>query len=175
MELKELTERMLDLLGITEIKDIPIKLFQVVRSNDALVFVAFSEMVPDLNTDWLQKIYQYYMADRKEKMQDYTPKSLARFMSKLAGNGDVMTDLCAGSGALTIQHWGRNNDQKFELYEMDENVIPVLLFNMAVRNIECMVYHADVLQQEIYHAYRINKGEKFGVFLEVGHEKNVNL
>ena len=175
MELKELTERMLDLLDISEIKDIPIELFQVVRSNDVSVFEAFSEIVPDLNTDWLQKVYQYYMADRKEKMQDYTPKSLAQFMSKLAGNGDIMTDLCAGSGALTIQHWVRNKDQKFELYEVDEKVIPILLFNMAVRNIECTVYHADVLQQEIYHTYRIKKGEKFGVFLEVENEKNVNF
>lgn len=30
----------------------------------------------DLNTDELQKIFQYHYADRKEKMQDYTPASL---------------------------------------------------------------------------------------------------
>ena len=175
MDLKELTERMLDLLGILVIKDMPAKLFQAVRQNDVSVYAAFLEMVPDLSIDWLQKVYQYYMADRKEKMQDYTPKSLARFMSKLAGDGDIITDLCAGSGALTIQHWARNNNQNFELYEVDENVIPILLFNMAVRNIECTVYHADVLQQEIYHTYRIKKGEKFGEFLEEENEKDVNF
>ena len=175
MELKELTEKMLDLLGISEVKDMPERIFWVVRMNDTSVYTAFSQMVPDLNIDWLQQIYQYYMADRKEKMQDYTPKNLAQFMSKLAGDGDVITDLCAGSGALTIQCWSRNNDQKFELYEVDENVIPILLFNMAVRNIECIVCHADVLQQEIYHTYQIKKGEKFGIFWEVENEKNDNL
>ena len=76
MELKELTEKMLDLLGISEVKDMPERIFWVVRMNDTSVYTAFSQMVPDLNIDWLQQIYQYYMADRKEKMQDYTPKIL---------------------------------------------------------------------------------------------------
>lgn len=107
------------------------------------------DIVKDLSVDWLQMIYQYYYADRKEKMQDYTPKSLALFMGKLAGEADKITDLCAGSGALTIQRWNMNHEQRFELYEFDENVIPFLLFNMAVRNIECTVYHSDVLQQEV--------------------------
>lgn len=100
-------------------------------------------------------------------MQDYTPKSLALFMGKLAGEADKITDLCAGSGALTIQRWNMNHEQRFELYEFDENVIPFLLFNMAVRNIECTVYHSDVLQQEVYHTYKITKGEHFGKFKEV--------
>jgi type I restriction enzyme M protein len=26
--------------------------------------------------DWMQKIYQYYLADRQEKKQDYTPASI---------------------------------------------------------------------------------------------------
>ncbi len=79
----------------------------------------------------------------------------------------MTTDLCAGSGALTIQRWNENHEQKFELYEFDENVIPFLLFNMAIRNIECTVYHSDVLQQEIYHIYKIGKGKTFGKFSEV--------
>ena len=100
-------------------------------------------------------------------MQDYTPKSLALFMGKLAGEADKITDLCAGSGALTIQKWDMNHEQRFDLHEFDENVIPFLLFNMAVRNIECTVYHSDVLQQEVYHTYKITKGKYFGKFEEV--------
>lgn len=73
-----------------------------------------------------------------------------------------------GSGALTIQRWVMNHNQRFELYEFDENVIPFLLFNMAVRNIECVIYHSDVLQQEVFHTYRIRKSEKFGIFEEAG-------
>ena len=167
MELKELTEKMTGLLCVENADELSDKLFESVKSNDMKVYEKFSELVQDLSIDWLQKIYQYYCADRKEKMQDYTPKSIAVFMGKLTGEADIITDLCAGSGALTIQKWNINPDQKFELYEFDDNVIPYLLFNMAVRNIGCTVYHSDVLQQEVYHKYKIHRGERFGRFEEV--------
>lgn len=48
-------------------------------------------------------------------MQDYTPKSLAVFMGKLAGKSDIVTDMCAGSGALTIQNgiWTRTKNLNY--------------------------------------------------------------
>ena len=97
-------------------------------------------------------------------------------MSLLVGdNVDTIIDMCAGSGALTIQKWNMNNNLKFELYELDTNVIPFLLFNMAVRNIECIVYNADILQQEIFHVYKIEKGDKYGIFKEVDNEHSFNI
>lgn len=167
MELKELSEKVKPLFEAENIDELPKRIFDAVKDNDVEKYEEFFELVKDLSVDWLQMIYQYYLADRKEKMQDYTPKSLALFMGKLIGDADVIVDLCAGSGALTIQKWCMNHEQKFELYEFDENVIPFLLFNMAVRNIECTVYHSDVLQQEILHTYKINRGEKYGKFMEV--------
>lgn len=167
MELKELSEKVKSLFEAEDINELPKRILNTVKDNDSEKYEDFCKIVKDLSIDWLQMIYQYYLADRKEKMQDYTPKSLALFMGKLIGDADVITDLCAGSGALTIQKWCMNNEQKFELYEFDENVIPFLLFNMAVRNIECTVYHADVLQQENFHTYKISRGEKYGKFREV--------
>lgn len=167
MELKELSEKVKTLFGTENIDELPKRIFDVVKNNDVRKYEEFFELVKDLSVDWLQMIYQYYLADRKEKMQDYTPKSLALFMGKLIGDADVIVDLCAGSGALTIQKWCMNHEQKFELYEFDENVIPFLLFNMAIRNIECIVYHSDVLQQEILHTYKISRWEKYGKFREV--------
>lgn len=168
MELKELVEKTLDLLEIENTDEMSKRLFDVVINNDIHVNERFCKMVGnDLSVDWMQMIFQYYHADRKEKMQDYTPKSLARFVSRLAGESDVIIDMCAGSGALTIQKWSMTPEQKFELYEFDENVIPFLLFNMAVRNIECTVYHADVLQDEVFHTYTVSKGDKYGEVKEV--------
>lgn len=167
MELKELSEKVKSLFEAENIDELPKRILNTVKDNDSEKYEDFCKIVKDLSIDWLQMIYQYYLADRKGKMQDYTPKSLALFMGKLIGDADVITDLCAGSGALTIQKWCMNNEQKFELYEFDENVIPFLLFNMAVRNIECTVYHADVLQQENFHTYKISRGEKYGKFREV--------
>ncbi len=169
MELKEITERMLELLNVKSTEELSDRLFEVVKNNDMTIYEKFCEIVEnDLSIDWMQMIFQYYQADRREKMQDYTPKSLAVLMGKLAGKADEITDLCAGSGALTIQKWSMDQDQRFILYEMDYKVIPFLLFNMAVRNIECVIYHSDVLQQKVFHTYRIRKSEKFGIFEEAG-------
>lgn len=169
MELKELTDKMIDLLGIKNINEMSERLFEVVTQNDNEIYDKFCKLVEnDLTVDWLQMIYQYYQADRKEKKQDYTPKSLAKLMGMLIGeDSEIIIDLCAGSGALTIQRWNMKQDQHFELHEFDERVIPFLLFNMAVRNITCKVYHADVLQNELYHMYSVKKGDRYGNVKEV--------
>lgn len=175
MELKQLCERTLEIFEIDDIKCLQQRLFDCVRRNDVGTYAAFHSLVSDLSVDWMQMIFQYYYADRKEKMQDYTPKALADFMGKLAGESEIIVDMCAGSGALTIQKWNRNHDLKFRLYEYDERVIPFLLFNMALRNIDCTVFHSDVLQDEIYRTYRIKKGEKYGIFEEVGDGSIANI
>lgn len=169
MELKELTDKTLDILKVKSTSDMSERLLKCVINNDELIYEQFCNLIDnDLSTDWLQKIFQYYQADRKDKMQDYTPKSLADFMGELAGDESIkVIDMCAGSGALTIQKWNRNHDLEFTLYEFDSNVIPFLLFNMAIRNITCTVCHADVLQMEVYKTYRIKKGERFGVCEEI--------
>lgn len=176
MELKELTKKVISLLEIKDVAEMQEKLLDVVKNNQVKIYDGFSKLVENnLSVDWLQMIFQYYQADRKEKMQDYTPKTLADFMGKLAGDSDIIIDMCAGSGALTIQKWNRNHDLKFILYEFDENVMPFLLFNMAVRNISCTVYHSDVLQQEVFHTYKITKGEKYGIFKEVENGNIFNI
>lgn len=168
MELKELTEKTLELLEIKDVENMSERLFEVVKNNDIQIYEQFCDLIEkDLSIDWLQKIFQYYQADRKEKMQDYTPKSLADFMGLLVGESETIIDMCAGSGALTIQKWNRNHDLNFKLYEFDANVIPFLLFNMVIRNIQCIVYQADVLQMDISKEYQISKSDKYGIFKEI--------
>lgn len=166
LELKELAERTLTLFNLTSCSDLGGALMQCVASGNTEKYAAFADLVKDLSVDWLQKIYQYYQADRKVKKQDYTPKSVAEFMAKLCGEAETVIDMCAGSGALTIQRWSANKECDFILYELDENVLPYLLFNMVLRNIACVVHHADILQEKIYKTYRIAKGERFGTVTE---------
>lgn len=163
MELKELYKRTLGLFAVSSHDNLGSALMQCVTENNTDKLQAFSDMIGgDLSKDWLQMIYQYYCADRKDKKQDYTPKRLAQFLSRLIGESAETVDMCAGSGALTIQRWIENPDTAFILYEIDENVIPYLLFNMALRNINATVHQADVLQQEIVKTYEVRKGEHFG-------------
>jgi type I restriction enzyme M protein len=163
MELKELYNKTMALFGISSIDELSDRLMKCVLNEDKESSLKLQSdfaqiMGGDLSEDWLQKIFQYYCADRKDKKQDYTPPTVAKLLGILAGSGNCCIDMCAGSGALTIQKWNLNHDIYFELYEFDENVIPYLLFNMAVRKINCMVYHADVLQMEIFKSYKIQDG-----------------
>lgn len=162
MELLELKNKTLELFQ-TDIDHLGDALMDAVRNNKTKLYDKFCELVDgDLTEDHLQKIFQYYHADREEKKQDYTPKSIAMFMSMLIGKSGIVTDMCAGSGALTIQRWNEDHNQRFYLFELDETVIPFLLFNLAVRNIDSSVCRADVLSNTQYEEWRISKGEKYG-------------
>lgn len=162
MELKQLTERTLELFGVRNVDDLKIAVLDSINKPEILN--AFCELVGgDLSKDWMQMIFQYYLADRKEKKQDYTPLSIAQFMGRLAGGAEKIVDICAGSGALIIQKWNYNNDISFTAVEVDENVIPFLLFNMVIRNIRCDVLQMDVLiDEEPKKVWKITKGVKFG-------------
>ena len=98
-----------------------------------------------IDADYMQKTYQFFMADRGKgtKQQDYTPASIAKLTALLAqcpSNG-VIYDLCSGSGALTIAAHEIDSSLSFVCEELDENVIPILLFNLAIRNINAIVLH----------------------------------
>ena len=163
MELKELLTKTLELFSVSCVDDLGAAIMLCVSENDTDKMQAFFEMVDgDLSKDWLQMIYQYYYADRKNKKQDYTPKCLAQFLSRLVGESAETIDMCAGSGALTIQRWVENPDTVFTLYEIDENIMPYLLFNMAIRNINATVLQSDILQDETVKSWIIRKGDRFG-------------
>lgn len=166
MELLELVTKTKELFKNDRIEDLGEQLMHVVTTHDEAIMSDFCELVDNnLDVDWLQMIFQYYRADRKEKMQDYTPSSLARLVSKLTETNEEKTvlDLCAGSGALTIQKWCENKNLHFECVEYDKNVIPYLLFNLALRNIDAIVTRADVLSCEMFEKYKTIPSTRFSI------------
>lgn len=110
MELSELVKSVLGIFEIKEISELKDAIYKSVTNNQYEKYEKYLECVGDLSVDNMQKIFQYHYADRKEKMQDYTPKSLAILTSKLTEceNEQTVYDMCAGSGALTIQKWNTN-------------------------------------------------------------------
>ena len=162
MELKELTEKTLELFETESADQLGRRLLEACKDTDKLE--AFCNLVDgDLTQDWMQKIYQYYLADRKEKKQDYTPKSVAQLMGALIGDADKVVDMCAGSGALIIQKWTQNPNIEVTALEIDKNVIPFLLFNMVLRNINCKVIQSDALTgEDAINIWQVTKGERFG-------------
>lgn len=161
MELLDFKNKLLSLCNTNDINDLKNKLMDIVLNNDTKKYELYCEIVNnDLSIDHLQKVYQYYQADRDNLKQDYTPKSLAKLVAILSQNDEIV-DMCCGSGALTIQRWNIDHKTKFTLYEKDENVIPYLLFNLAVRNINARVYRKDILSQEVFDTYDVVPQERF--------------
>lgn len=166
MELKELTAKICDLFGCISIETLPDKImFALFSQNPIMYFDKYKELCPDLAVDWLQRVYQFYHADREKKKQDYTPVSLAKliaFLSYTPGE-KVVYDCCAGSGALTIQKWCTNQNLRFVCEELDVNVLPILLFNLCIRNIDATVVNKDILTGDIINSYKVIRGSKYGV------------
>lgn len=167
MELTELLSRTKNLFDVKNTGELTKKLKQVAINNMFEYHKEFADIVGDLNEDWLQKIYQYYEADRENKKQDYTPKTIGVLLCKLLGKCQKVYDQCAGSGALTIQYWSLYPDAEFICEELDENVIPYLLFNLSVRNIRGYVIQKDILADEVFHCYKLTKGNDFSLVKEI--------
>lgn len=168
MELGTLTKAFQNTVGSNDnLPDAVRKVLLSAKKDEVLA--AYVELVDgDLHTDELQKIFQYFYADRKEKCQDYTPKSIARLCAAATKTGgNVVYDLCAGSGALTIQKWAVNPSKTFVCEELDERVIPFLLFNLAVRNMHGYVINRNALTLEFAKGYKLIPGARFSEIEEI--------
>ena len=166
VELKEKAQAIKTFFGIDRIEALPDRLLQIVlsESNDS-IFDEYISLVGGLDIDYIQKSYQFWLADRGSGslQQDYTPTSIAKLVAKLADcpSGGTVFDCCAGSGALTIAKHREDNSLKFVCMELDGNVIPLLLFNLAIRNIEAVVIHGNALTGEYQGIYSLRAGDKY--------------
>ena len=86
MELLQLVEKFKNVFSIEKIEDVVNELKSTLLNaeNCRKLCEDWILICPDLTIDYMQMIFQYYFADRKEKMQDYTPKSLAVAVAELS-------------------------------------------------------------------------------------------
>lgn len=145
---------------MSEIKDIGEVLLKAVLNHNVDFFNKYKSMIDDTK-DWLQALWQYYEADRAEKKQDYTPKSLCKLVSALAGDCKTVYDCCGGSGALTIEMLKSHKIDNVFVEELDEKVIPFLLFNLCLHNANGFVVNGDVLSLEQFKCFELTKGENY--------------
>lgn len=165
MELKETTQKILALFGADDISAFLGKVRDAVFSgNSKHYFEEYLKICPDLNIDWMQRLYQFWLAKRKQLGQDYTPAAISRLVAALTHHPGEKTvaDYCCGSGSLTLQKWAMNRDLSFVLRELDSDVMPILLFNLCLRNIEATVTNENVLTGEVFQSYKVIKGKQFG-------------
>lgn len=165
MELKDKRKLLLDIFNGGEDEDFSELIMRVVNSGNNEFYEKYLSCFPDLRIDELKSVWQFWNADRKEKKQDYTSQSLAKLVGKLAlmNGGNVVYDCCSGSGSLTIGAWNVKKDIYAACEELDAGVIPLLLFNLIIRNIPGHVSRMDILSGECYESWEIAKGAQFGV------------
>lgn len=165
MELKEKKTRLFEMFNVSGTETFTDSIMRVIYSGDSSYYDKYVDLFPDLSKDELRSVWQFWYSDRKEKKQDYTSDSLAKLCSKLAlsEGGKTIYDCCAGTGALTIAAWSIKKDIYSVCDELDADVIPILLFNLIIRNIPSYVCRKDLISGEIFDCWEVIKGNKYGV------------
>lgn len=159
-----------ELIGVTESYQAPAKLLEIIYDKErreqlmreVLVAIDF-----DVDEDIFHDYFQAEHADRKKKKQDFTPRSVSELTRRLIGDtGGSFYEGCAGTGSMTIAAWDADRKQHSPLdyrpswyfyvcEELSERAIPFLVFNLALRGMNAVVTHCDVLSREAYGVFYI--------------------
>ena len=162
-EESEIRKLINDLLGISESYEMPTKLMTILadKKNREELFNKFLEEKKDLSYDWFTDYYQEEQGDRNALKQDFTPDCICEIVNKVNEKADKIADICSGTGGLTIKLWNENRDAFFHCEEVAARAVPVLLFNLAIRNIRGEVIHGDVLTRKIEKVYRLTPSVQY--------------
>ena len=186
----------MDLKSILEVSDsyqIPNKLMDIIydkEEREKLFIRLLEENDYKVGYDWFTKHFEDEHADRKVKKQDFTPKSVANLLSKLAlcneGDAGNYYEVAAGTGSILINHWNNyrmtyspfDYEPKYHfafVEELSDRAIPFLLVNMMIRGMNGIVLHCDSLTRECKNAYFICNTEndhfKFSGITNIPHNE----
>lgn len=160
MDIKNINQ----LFGISESFMLPDRLMALLFTDEIYgIYEKYAELQGDLSYDGFTEYFQEEHSSRKAMMQDFTPRELAELVGRLAG-ADVESclDVCAGTGGLTIALHSIAPKCIFFCEELSKRALPLLLFNLAVRNISAYVTNKDVLTGEVFGCYEVVPGKRFG-------------
>jgi len=162
MELKKIYTDLFDLLEVKSFDEISSRINEIINSPKKNQFVKkYQDFTHRFDFDPIQKAYQFYCADREGKKQDFTPPSLSELIAKITidESDDVIMDICSGVGALTRSVNSHFKGKEFVCLELDNEIIPILIFIFLSYNINGWIIHTNVLTREIFDTTRIKDGE----------------
>lgn len=139
-----------------------------------------------LDFDWFHEYFQKPLANKKEQGQVFTPTHTANLMAQLAPleKGEIHSDPCAGTGVMTVAQWNlvrqRENympsDYRYICEELSGQIIPFLIFNLAIRGMNGVVVHCNVMTRESYGAFLIsnkyNTPDDFSIINRVSYDEH---
>lgn len=149
------------LLGVDDSWKAPELMMKALMERDQReeLFKRFLEKEHDLSFDWFRNYFESEAAERKNKKQDFTPGSVSRLLTQLINDGKTTIDSAAGTGGITISKWWSDclnilpwdykpSDFLYWTEELSDRAIPFLLFNLAIRGMNAVVVHIDLLSRE---------------------------
>lgn len=158
------------LIGVKDNYEAPAKLMEILYNRperEALMHAFLKATNYQIDDDTFRHYFENEHADRKHKKQDFTPRSVSTLIRKLIGdtNGSFY-DGCAGTGSMTIAGWHEDRMQHspfdykpsqyfYHVEEIADRAIPFLIFNLALRGMNAVVLHCDVLSRNSYGAFFI--------------------
>lgn len=153
------TEKINEILNIRESYELPERLMKVLLSEEREeIFEKFLKIESDLSKDFFTNYFQEEQSNRSSLMQDFTPPELCTLVSKLE-KGQLIADICAGTGGLTIAAWNENKESTFYCEELSGRAFPILLFNLSIRKINAIAVRKDILEDKIFESYKVEDGE----------------
>lgn len=161
-----------EIFGITESYQLPEKLMSILTDSKQRVslFEKFGDL--DLSHDFFTRYFQEQHSNRENMMQDFTPQELCDVVTNTLGEYSDCLDVCAGTGGLTISAWRKNPNANYFVEELSGRAFPILLFNLAIRNVNGYAINKDVLTGEFKRGFKLTKGEKYSDIEEIEGEPN---
>lgn len=165
-EMKSFANGLMQILSLTDYKKLPDKLFEVSINHDVQILEKIKTYLPDLQRDYLLEVFQFFIADRENKKQDYTPISLSRLLSGIIGKTNSVADVAAGSGTLSQQVLEENDGAGFYAEELDHQAVAFMMINYVLRNKHGLIAEKDALSVSTDRQFRLTSTDEFSIVEE---------
>lgn len=172
-----------DLLEVKESYQASDKMLKLMLDTEQreTTFKKFLEVSTDMSKDWFNEYFQAEHADRKGFKQDFTPASISRLLNDMTLDETTRHyyEPACGSGSLLIKAWYKMRNYQspftydpraywYHAEELSDRAMPFLLFNMAIRGMNGVVLHGDVISREFHDVYFIrNDSSNYLAFSDV--------
>lgn len=162
---------------IEDLSNLPDAIMKILFSDERdAVFHQLKKLNPDPSFDWFQNVYENELAQRSQNKQDFTPNAVGMLLSKITGNtAGTIYEPTAGNGSLIIANWWHRKsslpdyipeDHPVECWELSSRSIPILLFNLSVRNIQATVYHGNVIEGIMKETYELKPSSQYSIIIK---------
>lgn len=153
---------------IEDVNDLPNAIMGLLEGDLELRDKIYRELIRlngnDMSYDWFQELYEFELAESRQKGQFFTPKSLGVLCSALTGQSGPVHEPTAGNGSMIIADWHQRRNKvapwdyfpsqnMVTCWDLSARSIPILLLNLSIRGIMGYVYHGDVLTMEVKQKY----------------------